>query len=117
MKVLLIDDLRDFRPDYKPEELVIARTLPEAFMALENTSWDSIWLDHDLGLDENGDTATIGPILEHLCELAFNGTPVQVNVIMIHTSNPVGAQQMKQALTTYGYPAVNVDASEFFEVK
>ncbi len=50
---------------------------------------DELWLDHDLGEDD-----TIWPVVEVLERAAFDGRPLDVGVINIHSANPVGATKM-----------------------
>jgi hypothetical protein len=110
--ILLIDDMRNFitNPD---APVFIARTSAEALEVLiaESKEFQSIWLDHDLGCDD-----TINPVVDYLCEQSFLGTPIDVEVVYVHTSNPVGAYQMMSTLVRYGYEARRVPASEFFVV-
>lgn len=59
---------------------------------------DELWLDHDLG---EGDT--IWPVVEVLEHAAFDGRPLDVGIINIHSANPAGATKMAQALRRWGY--------------
>lgn len=113
MKILLIDDLRNFLDG---RETIIARTSVEALSILEKDNvWDEIWLDHDLGKND-GVLDNIMPVVDFLAEAAFNGVPVNVSKVYVHTSNPVGAKQMIASLSRYGYVCVKVNATDFFVV-
>lgn len=113
---LLIDDLRNFKDD---RVVLIARNSVDALTILKHDvqrqQFVDIWLDHDLGVvGEKIDT--VMPVVDFLCEQAFNGEPVKVDTIYVHTSNPVGAKTMMASLQRYGYNAVRVNASDFFIV-
>jgi hypothetical protein len=115
-RVLLIDDLRDFRQLPAGVELTVARTSAEALEVLgAATHWDEIWLDHDLGENEAG-VDSIMRVVDFLCEQAFNDQPVDVDRVRVHTSNPVGGQQMMLALQRYGYSVQRVNASDYLTV-
>lgn len=112
-KVLLIDDLRDFRDN---RECVIARTSLEALNILSaGELFDEIWLDHDLGeIDGINDSTMV--IVDFLSKEAFYGNPYPVKLIIVHTSNPVGKKQILASLERYGYETINVNATEYFIV-
>lgn len=106
LKVLLVDDLRDFVDP--PEGLVIARTSQAALNILKdynNNYWDSIWLDHDLGMVDSKED-TIMPVVDYLAEKAFFEDPIKVNTVYVHTANSVGRDQMIKTLNHYGYKTV-----------
>lgn len=116
-KLLVIDDLRSFRDEYHRDEVVYARTSKEGLTRLNSfDQLDELWLDHDLGMVD-GEVDSIMPVIDHLSFLAMNETPFQVDQIFVHTSNPVGAEQMMRSLNRWGYRAVKVDASQFFIVE
>lgn len=111
MTVFLIDDLRFFN---QPRGEVIARNLEEAFAFLESDPdrhYTEIWLDHDLG---PGDPAT--RVLDYMNERAFNDNPVNVDLVLVHTSNSVGARTFIAGLERYGYNARKVNASDYLYV-
>lgn len=123
-RVLLIDDLRNFREGIEfrfrentaDADVTIARTSAEALDILaEQNDWDEIWLDHDLG-EPNGQLDTIMPVVDYLSEKAFNDEPVNVNWIFIHTSNPVGRDQMALTLSHFGYMTQKMPAEQYFIV-
>lgn len=118
-RVLLIDDLRNFRPGMLAEgtDLRIARTSEEAFEILRAVNdWDEIWFDHDLGELPNGRLDTTMGVLDYLAEKAFQGAPVNVGHVYVHTSNSVGRKQIMDSLRRYGYAATPVDAAKIFIV-
>lgn len=120
--ILLIDDLRSFNDRvseiYKDAEVVVTRNSVEALEYLKantTTEFASIWLDHDLGI-VNGAKDTIMPVVDFLCEQGFIGSPIYVETIYIHTSNPVGGNQMAVSLQRYNYNTQKVFAPDFFLV-
>lgn len=113
--VLLIDDLRDFKPELVPDDLTVMRTATDALEILQR-KWGQIWLDHDLGIDSDGNDLTIMPVVDRMCELADGGSPINVEVVLIHTSNPYGASMIQKSLERYGYKTIRVNAPEFFHV-
>ena len=110
-KVLLIDDLRFFRDE---RECVTARNSQDALKVLNNDDvWDEIWFDHDLG-ELNGTVDSTMIIVDYMCERAFNDSPVNVDIVYVHTSNPVGGKQIMLSLQKYGYNCLRVNAPDFF---
>lgn len=78
---LYVDDCRDV-----PENFTIARTVKEAIYYLENFDVEVLSLDHDLGEDEKGNLLPTGyDLVKYICQ---NG--LRADKIYIHTSNPVG---------------------------
>lgn len=114
--VLLIDDLRDFKRKITPGDLTVARTSQEGLDVLLTRKWEQIWLDHDLGLNADGSEDTIMPVVDFMCERAFNGSPVEAEAILVHTSNPNGAAVIQRSLSAYGYSSIRVNAPEYFHV-
>jgi len=119
-KILLIDDLRNFREPFADAELTIARTSKQGLAAIElgvaaDFVWDEIWFDHDLGEPE-GVLDTTMPVVDYLSELAYFDNPVKVSKVVVHTSNSVGRDQIVQSLRHYGYNVTSVDAKIFFIV-
>lgn len=119
-KILLIDDLRNFKPEIELEgELIVTRTSAEALAYLEanpDAEFASIWFDHDLGMPTEDVIDTTMPVLDHLAYKAFTGEPVDVEMVYVHTSNRVGRDQIVASLTNYGYRNRKVDASAYFYV-
>ena len=97
MKILVLDDneiivrrpFSDDFHDYTQDEFTVIPTVREFLIALyDNTEWDEVWLDHDLGLYE-GKTgldavkAVMGTGMEH------DNWP-KVKKFIITTNSPVG---------------------------
>lgn len=113
MKILLIDDLRNFVDN---REATIARNSRDALEILSNDNdWDEIWFDHDLGIVD-GAIDSVMSVVDFMSGQAFMDAPVNVGTVYVHTSNPVGAKQIMSSLTRYGYKCVRVNASDFFIV-
>lgn len=85
-----LDDLRPIRPGYN----ALAKTADEAIKLLETGRVQSISLDHDLGPPEAGTGYDVAQWIE---EAAYEG---KINRLdwNIHSANPVGVSNMRQAL-------------------
>jgi hypothetical protein len=97
--IVLVDDLRSF-VDGRPAE--VARTSAAGVELLDRHRkhrLDELWLDHDLGDDD-----TIWPVVEILERAAFEGRPLDIGVVIIHSANPAGAAKMAQVLRRWNYP-------------
>lgn len=111
MRILLVDDLRNFRPEIsKTHSVMIARTSKDALSILSEDpdGFDAIFLDHDLGGED-----TTRPIAFYLEEKAFLEDWYPVGRIFIHTSNSVGRKWIYDSLNR-GYSVNLVDASVYF---
>ncbi|WP_077318170.1 cyclic-phosphate processing receiver domain-containing protein [Virgibacillus proomii] len=85
----LSDDLRDIPIGFKG-----ARTIEHAISIMEQNTVHMLSLDHDLGVDEEGDLLPTGyDLVKYMCE---NG--LRANRIYIHTDNVVGRENMYQTL-------------------
>lgn len=114
-KIIVIDDLRNFR-DRRPATMVRNSKDAVAFLTrVHGEHFDQLWLDHDLG-EVSGEKDTIMSVIDYLSEAAFNDNPFNVDLILVHTSNPVGAKQMLASLERYGYNAKRVIPEKFFIV-
>lgn len=71
---------------------------------------NQLWLDHDLGDDD-----TIMPVVDELCEKAFNNDPYDIEVIYVHSMNPVGSIAMVKTLIRYGYNVVRTGLPQTVE--
>lgn len=100
MRRLVIDDVRDFGPDFD-----YARNLETAGKMLANWNWDQVWLDNDLGGDE--EVYTLVKEIERL----FNeeNITLDVSLFVIHTANPVAREKMVRAFAGMPYPFVVAD--------
>lgn len=115
INTLLVDDCRNFVSTVG-RKVTIARTSSEALSILETQQeWDEIFLDHDLGMP-NGKLDDVMPVVDFLCEQAFNGTPVSVQTIYVHTSNPAGARHIMSSLDRFAYPVRRIYAPDVFVV-
>lgn len=109
MNILVIDDQRTFAfPDH--HSVTYARNSSEAIGLLENTAYDEVWFDHDLGLRLN-DIDTIWPVVEFLEESNENDRRIEIDSIVIHTANPVGREGLRVALSRV-YEKVTVIPSD-----
>ncbi|WP_430791467.1 cyclic-phosphate processing receiver domain-containing protein [Actinoplanes sp. G11-F43] len=96
--IVLIDDLRSFTDD-RPAEVARTSAAGVALLhRLHGTHLDELWLDHDLGGAD-----TIWPVIEVLERAAFDDTPYDIGVIVIHSANPSGAAKMTQTLRRWNY--------------
>ena len=97
-RVILVDDLRSFTDGSNAE---VARTSAAGLALLRahrDERIDELWLDHDLGGSD-----TIWPVVELLEHTAFEGQPLEIGAVYIHSANPSGAAKMEQALRRWGY--------------
>lgn len=113
MKCLLIDDLRVFKERAKPDDLDIARNSKDAIEFLQDTYYDVVYWDHDLG----GEDTTL-EASDWLLKSAIEGNRVDIGLCVIHTSNPAGAVHLTNTLTSryLKYPCTRIDADAIFEV-
>lgn len=91
LRVLIIDDLRMS----KEPGATHCITAEDGIEALKSNEWDYILLDHDLGMNGRGEVLTIWPVIDYIVEHANEYRDVLIDII---SSNPVGAQYMKNAL-------------------
>jgi hypothetical protein len=106
-ELVIIDDLRTHTRGG-----LHLRTSADALDWLDSHRGDTIgelWLDHDLGGDD-----TIRPIVGALEERCFNRDPVPIDVIYVHTANPVGADMiLRSRLLGENYRLVRTGLDEF----
>lgn len=99
MRILLIDDFRDFNADQT------ARNYEDGIKALQQEIWDGLYLDHDLGACvkcmKEGKTGLYCDCpktgYDILCWLELNPQYLPKKIILV-TSNPVGRERMKLVL-------------------
>jgi hypothetical protein len=116
MKTIVIDDLRFFRDRTRPATMLKNSKLALAYLEEhKDEHFDELWLDHDLG-EVNGHIDTIMVVVDYLAERAFNGNPFNVDLILVHTSNPVGAKQILATLGNYGYTVKREIPEKYFIV-
>ena len=89
---LLIDDIREF-----PDIDLTARDPITGKVMLENNDIGSLYLDHDLGFDETGYDIIKWAIKEDYVP----------DMVIIVSSNPVGRDNIGNALVSYGYKKLN----------
>ena len=117
--VLLVDDTRTFRDGRKHSR---ARTSAEALAALgrvRDYGHGQLWLDHDLGIVDGAvdstppvlDESTL-PVLDELARAASDGDPYPFDLVVVHTSNPVGAATIMQVLERWGYASRRVPSAD-----
>lgn len=117
-KIVVVDDLRTFDPEFllvEGEDIDIEyiRTAPQAVEWLRTCQWagleiDELWLDHDLGL--GGDTVGVADWMERA---AFEGTPIPIKKVYIHTANPAGANRLRSGLEKW-YDVETVNALDYW---
>lgn len=118
--IVLIDDERDFRVPV-PGNLVVLRNSREALEWFDNHGLDGkidqLWLDHDLGLDNEGNPDDIMGVLLPLMELNREGYFPDIGEVLVHTANPVGAANIIAALEgEFPYPVHRVRAQDYLTV-
>jgi CheY-like chemotaxis protein len=99
MNILLLDDnahrITFFQNALKQHKLTVCRHAKVAIKALKKSSFDMIFLDHDLRAgrthpdDENCGSEVARFIADHA---------VSCNCIILHTENPVGRDSMESIL-------------------
>lgn len=86
---LYVDDLRDC-----PDGFVIARTVDQAKYYFERFDVKILSLDHDLGVDEEGNLIATGyDLVKYICKEGL-----KVEKVYLHTDNPVGRDNMYYTL-------------------
>lgn len=97
VKIIALDDMRDF-PQYEAEGvLTICRTIEQAIETLDSHRFDVLLLDHDLGegYDNNG---------YYFLKRCFDEGIRLPKIIIIVSSNPVGRENMAGFLQScWGY--------------
>lgn len=113
-KQLLIDDLRNFKAEFLPENLDIARTSSEAIKLLNRNSYSVVYWDHDLGEE---DTSMV--VADWLYEQSINGLRHDINLCVIHSSNPAGIRNLLIIFdsSVLSYRSMVINARDFFVVE
>jgi hypothetical protein len=107
----MVDDERGFTdtPDVVyARRSAVARNILDNRHGIYHEHWDQIWLDHDLGERPGGGLDTIMPVVDLMCERAFHGRPIDVDVVFVHSMNGMAADDMVRSLKRYGYNAHRV---------
>lgn len=88
---LYLDDLRTIPEGFS----VGARTIEEAVKAIERYHVHILSLDHDLGMDDEGNIRKTGyDLIKYICENGIRAA----NRIYLHTDNVVGRENMYETL-------------------
>lgn len=108
MRILLVDDERVFADDRAEETFTESSDLIDFFLD-ENGHYngvevDQIWLDFCLYGDDSG-----ANIAFFASNQAKKGTPLKVDVFVLHTTSWGGADLMKRVLEDAGYKTERVD--------
>lgn len=104
MKILFIDDelvrFRNFQQNNSSHDILWVQTPDAAIQALTNEQFAIVCWDHDLGVrfnsdqDEFPDTTTVIPILNFIQGSTGAQMNLQGTVHLIHSSNPVGVENI-----------------------
>ena len=111
-KTVIVDDTRTFKIVSNPS--VYFRTSKDALLFLEHNKHehlDNLYLDHDLG--EGGD---IKEVVLWLAEAEYNDSPFDVDVIFVHSMNPVGAEHTLKTLQRHNYNAVRIPLPDLIDL-
>ena len=75
-------------------------TCQDAVAAVYDNHYDVICFDHDLGWNSKlNDYETSVPFAKTVCELINNNGILDTTVMLVHSSNPVGAQNILSYFT------------------
>ena len=115
--ILVIDDVKTF-PFPDNVEVVYARTLEQGFSGLYeySDSLDQLWLDHDLGIDKDGNEEDIRPLVLWIAENAFYSHPKKIGRIVICSLNPVGIDWIFSTLSPYYDVVICNDPEAVFDL-
>ena len=93
-KLLYVDDIRKpkiIRYSTYSYEIIVSRNYDDAINMLNMCRFNAIDLDHDLGEEKTG---------YDICKYISENN-IKLDRVYIHTSNPVGRDNMKQLLERY----------------
>lgn len=93
MKILIVDDVRVLRDGSENEDVTYARSSADALERLATDRWDEVWLDHDLGPDDD-----VRPVVRWLAEHRPG-----IGCVQVISWNPVGINYIIRSLSTV-YP-------------
>lgn len=97
MKILVMDDsvsrLECFQQWLSEHELVMAETAPEAQVALLQSKFDMVFLDHDLGYSQ-----PTGSYMTRQWKLNHEKYATKHATVVVHTSSEAGASLMMDDL-------------------
>lgn len=93
-KLLYVDDIRKpniIRYSTYSYEIIVSRNYDDAINMLNMCKFNAIDLDHDLGEEKTG---------YDICKYIIENN-IKLDRVYIHTSNPVGRDNIKQLLERY----------------
>ena len=93
-KLLYVDDIRKpniIRYSTYSYEIIVSRNYDDVINMLNMCKFNAIDLDHDLGEEKTG---------YDICKYIIENN-IKLDRVYIHTSNPVGKDNMKQLLERY----------------
>lgn len=93
-KLLYVDDIRKpniIRYSTYSYKIIVSRNYDDAINMLNMCKFNAIDLDHDLGEEKTG---------YDICKYIIENN-IKLDRVYIHTSNPVGRDNMKQLLERY----------------
>lgn len=93
-KLLYVDDIREpniIRYSTYSYEIIVSRSYDYSINMLNTCKFNAIDLDHDLGEEKTG---------YDICKYIIENN-IKLDRVYIHTSNPVGRDNMKQLLERY----------------
>lgn len=93
-KLLYVDDIRQpniIRYSTYSYKIIVSRNYDDAINILNMCKFNAIDLDHDLGEEKTG---------YDICKYIIENN-IKLDRVYIHTSNPVGRDNMKQLLERY----------------
>lgn len=107
-RIVVIDDVRELPETYAltlTKRVYTFKRSQEALETLERFREvrghvNELWLDHDLGGDD-----TVMPVVSWLVTEYRSGHALSVDLIFVHSMNPVGVQRVMDSLRPY-YPVV-----------
>ncbi len=103
-RILVVDDERTLNIAGADH----VRTVDEAKAYLrEHPVLDELWLDHDLG-----DAEDIMTLVHHIEHMWHWDMGYDIGLVVVHTMNPVGSQNILRALQQY-YPTRRVAVSSY----
>lgn len=107
MRILVLDDEPArhalFAAAWKGNDIVHAWTAGEAEKALDGKRFDLVTLDHDLGPASRGNGMRVA---RHIVQMSEEKRPPHV---LVHSSNPPGAEAMVDTLQRAGIDAARID--------
>jgi len=113
MRILVIDDMRQFKTEPVDAEVVYARTSREGLRTLrDDKEWDQIYLDHDLGYDDHQGADTIRPVLAYIEE--HSEEFIRRPLFCVITSNGYAGDMMVRSLSVCGLSVQRLNPSRQF---